>query len=115
MANVSWLVSQLQEICPGFAPFFEDHRRIWTAPDEKCPSDFGVFTVFSDYLIQNYSNLPETQKKKLSAFIEQHVRYPAEPFTNDLLVGIFEHVEDTPIAKDFAQHLSPVSRERFHL
>lgn len=115
MSNDSWLVNELAAICPEFVPFFEEHRRLWSAQQAKRPSDFGVFTIFADYLLQSYSDLPEPQKNKLSDFIEQHVRYPAEPFTNNLLVGLFESVENTPIAKDFAQHLGPVSRKKYHL
>ena len=115
MSNDSWLVNELAAICPDFVSFFEEHRRVWTEPPAKRPSDFGILTIFADYLLQSYSDLSEPQKIKLSDFIEQHVRYPVEPFTNGLLVGIFESLEDTPIAKDFAQHLGPVSRKRFHL
>src|SRR5688500_11108683 len=115
MSNDSWLVNELAAICPDFVSFFKEYRRLWTEPPAKHPSDFGIFTIFADYLVHNYRNLSEPQKNELSDFIEQHVRYPAERFTNDLLVGVFESVEDTPIAKDFAQHLGPVSRKRFHL
>lgn len=113
----SWLVDQLVTLCPAFAAYFEEQRGMWIAPGAKRPSDFGIFTIFADYLILEYSCLTEDQKVRIGEFIEEHVRFPSDPFpfTNDLLVGIFEAVEDTPIAREFAEHLGPASRARFRV